>query len=55
MDAFEREAFAGLEPDQRNILWVRHQHSGQHETHFTSTYLYQIRFELLNTVLILCL
>jgi hypothetical protein len=27
-------AFAGLEPDQRNILWVRHQHSGHHELHF---------------------
>jgi hypothetical protein len=34
MDAFERVAFAGLEPDQRNILWVRHQHSGHHELHF---------------------
>jgi hypothetical protein len=34
MDAFERVAFAGLEPDQRNILWVRHSHSGHHELHF---------------------
>ena len=34
MDAFERVAFAGLEPDQRNILWVRHTHAGHHELHF---------------------
>ncbi|MDR2819173.1 MAG: relaxase/mobilization nuclease domain-containing protein [Desulfovibrio sp.] len=34
MDAFERVAFAGLEPDQRNILWVRHNHAGHHELHF---------------------
>ena len=27
MDDFERVAFAGLEPDQRNILWVRHVHA----------------------------
>ncbi len=34
MDAFENVAFAGLEPDQRNILWVRHTHAGHHELHF---------------------
>ena len=34
MDAFERVAFAGLEADQRNILWVRHTHAGHHELHF---------------------
>ena len=34
MDAFEQVAFAGLEPDQRNILWVRHVHAGHHELHF---------------------
>jgi hypothetical protein len=34
MDAFERVAFAGLEPDQRNVLWVRHIHAGHHELHF---------------------
>lgn len=34
MDDFERLAFAGLEPDQRNILWVRHTHAGHHELHF---------------------
>jgi hypothetical protein len=34
MDIFERVAFAGLEPDQRNILWVRHIHAGHHELHF---------------------
>ncbi len=27
-------AFAGLEADQRNILWVRHTHAGHHELHF---------------------
>ena len=34
MDAFEQVAFAGLAPDQRNILWVRHVHAGHHEMHF---------------------
>ena len=34
MDDFEQVAFAGLEPDQRNILWVRHRHAGHHELHF---------------------
>jgi hypothetical protein len=34
MDDFERVAFAGLGPDQRNILWVRHSHAGHHELHF---------------------
>ena len=34
MDDFEATAFAGLEPDQRNILWVRHVHADHHELHF---------------------
>lgn len=34
MDDFEQVAFAGLEPDQRNILWVWHIHAGHHELHF---------------------
>jgi hypothetical protein len=34
MDSFERVAFAGLQPDQYSILWVRHQHAGHHELHF---------------------
>jgi len=34
MDDFENVAFAGLEHDQRNILWVRHGHAGHHELHF---------------------
>ncbi|MBQ8173570.1 MAG: relaxase/mobilization nuclease domain-containing protein [Mailhella sp.] len=34
MDAFERVAFAGLDADQRHILWVRHRHAGHHELHF---------------------
>ena len=34
MNAFERVAFAGLETDQSNILWVRHTHAGHHELHF---------------------
>lgn len=34
MDAFENLAFAGLEQDQRNILWVRHSHAKHHELHF---------------------
>ena len=36
MDAFERLAFAGLEPDQRDILWVRHTHEGRVELHFAT-------------------
>jgi hypothetical protein len=35
-DAFERVAFAGLEPDRYSILWVRHQHAGHHELHFVT-------------------
>ena len=34
MDDFEAVAFAGLEEDQRAILWVRHSHAGHHELHF---------------------
>ena len=34
MDAFERLAFAGLERDQFDILWVRHEHEGNIELHF---------------------
>ena len=34
MDDFETLAFAGLEADQRNALWVRHVHAGHHELHF---------------------
>lgn len=34
IDRFESVAFAGLEPDQYNILWVRHSHAGHHELHF---------------------
>ncbi len=36
MDGFERLAFAGLEADQYNILWVRHSHAGHHELHFVT-------------------
>ena len=34
MRDFEKAAFAGLERDQANILWVRHQHMGNVELHF---------------------
>ncbi|MDO6588550.1 relaxase/mobilization nuclease domain-containing protein [Salipiger sp. 1_MG-2023] len=34
MADFEKAAFAGLESDQTNILWVRHQHMGNVELHF---------------------
>ena len=34
MDRFQSVAFAGLEPDQYDILWVRHTHAGHHELHF---------------------
>ena len=34
MDDFEAVAFAGMKPDQYNVLWVRHSHAGHHELHF---------------------
>ncbi len=34
MDSFEAVAFAGMQPDQYSILWVRHSHAGHHELHF---------------------
>ncbi|WP_319567938.1 relaxase/mobilization nuclease domain-containing protein [Cohaesibacter marisflavi] len=34
MDAIEGLAFAGLQPEQYNILWVRHTHEGSVELHF---------------------
>jgi hypothetical protein len=34
MDKFESVAFAGMESEQFNILWVRHSHAGHHELHF---------------------
>ena len=36
IDRFESVAFAGLENDQYNILWVRHSHAGHHELHFVT-------------------
>ena len=36
MDRFEALAFAGLESDQYNIMWVRHSHAGHHELHFVT-------------------
>lgn len=45
MDAFERTAFAGLDSDQYDILWVRHQHTegDRVELHFVTP-----RLELLS-------
>lgn len=34
MDDFERAAFAGMEPDQYDCLWIRHVHKGNVELHF---------------------
>lgn len=34
MNDFEAVAFAGLEPDQYDVLWVRHVHAAHHELHF---------------------
>jgi hypothetical protein len=34
MEAFEDLAFAGLERDQVDMLWVRHRHEGRVELHF---------------------
>ncbi|WP_338282581.1 relaxase/mobilization nuclease domain-containing protein [Sinorhizobium sp. KGO-5] len=36
MDAFENLAFAGMEADQREMLWVRHTHEGRVELHFVT-------------------
>ncbi|NKN05126.1 relaxase/mobilization nuclease domain-containing protein [Rhizobium laguerreae] len=36
MDAFENLAFAGLEADQRDMLWVRHTREGRVELHFVT-------------------
>lgn len=36
IDRFESVAFAGLDRDQYNILWVRHEHAGHHELHFVT-------------------
>jgi len=34
IEDFERVAFAGLDKDQYDILWVRHTHQDRHELHF---------------------
>ena len=34
MEDFEKLAFAGLEKDSYDILWVRHKHANHHELHF---------------------
>jgi hypothetical protein len=34
MDQFERLAFAGLDPEQYDVLWVRHTHEDRVELHF---------------------
>ena len=31
MDEFERVAFAGLDPEQHDITWVRHSHTSRPE------------------------
>jgi hypothetical protein len=36
MNAFEELAFAGLDPHDRDILWVRHSHEGRAELHFVT-------------------
>lgn len=36
MDSFEALAFAGLEPDEYAMLWVRHTHEQRVELHFTT-------------------
>lgn len=38
IDSFEKTAFAGLDPDQYNILWVKHSHTsnGRIELHFVT-------------------
>lgn len=34
MDQFDHLAFAGLDPEQYEVLWVRHRHEGRVELHF---------------------
>nr|WP_255599368.1 relaxase/mobilization nuclease domain-containing protein [Hasllibacter sp. MH4015] len=34
IDQFERLAYAGLDPEQYEVLWVRHRHEGRVELHF---------------------
>ncbi len=36
INRFEKMAFAGLESEQYNILWVRHTHAKHHELHFVT-------------------
>ena len=36
INRFEKMAFAGLESEQYNILWVRHTHAGHPELHFVT-------------------
>lgn len=36
MDGFEQAAFAGLEGDQYDCLWVQHRHKGNVELHFVA-------------------
>ena len=36
IDRFEKMAFAGLEPEQYDCLWVRHTHAKHHELHFVT-------------------
>jgi hypothetical protein len=36
IDSFENMAFAGLDKDQYNILWIKHVHEGNVELHFVS-------------------
>lgn len=39
IDRFEELAFAGLDADQRDILWVRHTHEGRIELHFVTPHM----------------
>jgi len=48
MNDFERLAFAGMEPDQYNILWVRHTHEGNTELHMVVPRLELISGKALN-------
>lgn len=34
MNRFEAAAFAGLPPDRRSIVWIKHTDKGRHELHF---------------------
>ena len=48
MASFERTAFAGLDREQYDVLWIRHQHEGNVELHFVTPRLDLVTGKALN-------